>query len=843
MMAEKTKGKRRTEDVKMGEKMSFVLPPDGMDVVQWQVKLRKQAAVTERFSITAYERQDEQGAYMVENSVSGRRYKVVYRGMDSAWNFCSCLDFKVNQLGTCKHMEALKLWMENHDVETSDEIPGYTAVYISYKDVRQVCIRIGRECEAAFRELAGQYFNNELVLTSEGMRNFDDFLTKATAIDASFRCFPDVLRYVKEMRERERRIAMVEAECTDDVLDSLLGTRLYPYQKEGVRFALKTGRCMIADEMGLGKTIQAIAAAEWMVKQHLIRHVLVLCPTSLKYQWKHEIERFTGTEALVVEGNHALRMSQYESSCRYKIVSYNSAANDIRQTGSLKTDLLVMDEAQRLKNWNTQMARAARHIDSPYVIVLSGTPLENKLQELYSIVQFVDQYCLGPYYRFNELTTTYDENGQVVGYKNLHLVRRMLEPVLLRRRKKDVALELPPRTDKHLFVMMTKEQRRLHDDFRQQLSVLVSKWKRTHFLTEGERKRVLLLLNQMRMVCDSTFILDRQTHYDTKIGELIQIIEDMIENGDEKMVVFSQWERMTRLVCQELERRRIGFVRLCGDVAASKRKELIECFTKETSCRVFVSTDAGSTGLNLQAGSVVVNLDLPWNPAVLEQRVARVYRIGQERKIQVINFIAEQSIESRMLGTLRFKSDLAMGVFDGGEDVVNGNQAKFELLLEQLQEMMAQSQEIVDISQNVSGKLAEKKDLSHGDSHVIQKTEEQLHFSFGNDDELQAPLSKQGREMSSTAAPSHQEEVGTPVVLSPEQQLMADGVSFINRLLEMLSSPQKTARLVDNLIKKNPQTGRMVIEIPVANKESVCRALEMLGNLLGGFERTDKRDK
>lgn len=825
----------------MEEKMSFVLPPDGMDIVQWQVMLRKQAAVTERFSVTAYDRQDEPGAYMVENSVSGRRYKVVYRGAGSMWNFCSCLDFKVNQLGTCKHMEALKLWMDNRHVETTDELPGYTAVYISYKDERQVRIRIGRECEAAFRELAGRYFDDELVLTPEGMRHFEDFLAEAETIAPSFRCFPDALRYVKDMRERERRVAMVEAECTDEALDRLLGTALYPYQKEGVRFALKTGRCMIADEMGLGKTIQAIAVAEWMLKQHLIGNVLVLCPTSLKYQWKHEIERFTGTEAQVVEGNHALRMSQYQSSCRYKIVSYNSAANDIRQTGCLKTDLLVMDEAQRLKNWNTQTARAARHIDSPYVLVLSGTPLENKLQELYSIIQFVDQYCLGPYYSFNELTTTYDENGQIIGYKNLHLVRRMLAPVLLRRRKKDVALELPPRTDKHLFVVMTKEQRRLHDDFRQQLSVLVSKWKRTHFLTERERKRVLLLLNQMRMVCDSTFILDRQTRYDTKIGELVQIIEDMIENGDEKMVVFSQWERMTRLVCQELERRRIGFVRLCGDVVASQRKELIACFTKETSCRVFVSTDAGSTGLNLQAGSVVVNLDLPWNPAVLEQRVARVYRIGQERKIQVINFIAEQSIESRMLGTLRFKSDLAMGILDEGEDMVKGNHAKFELLLGQLQEMMEQPQEVVGSVKTVLEKPAEKKELSHDDSHVIQKTEEQLHFSFGNDDEQPVPSSKQDRETSSVVLPSYQEEVGTPV--SPEEQLVADGLSFINRLSEMLCSPQKTARLVDSLVKKNPQTGRMVIEIPVANKESVCRALEMLGTLLGGFERPEGRDK
>ena len=134
----------------------------------------------------------------------------------------------------------------------------------------------------------------------------------------------------------------------------------------------------------------------------LIGSVLVLCPTSLKYQWKREIEHFSNEKAHVIEGNHLKRREQYDVPELFKIVSYNSACNDIKVLGSLNTDMVIIDEVQRLKNWNTQIARAARKINSDYAVILSGTPLENRLEELYSVVELADQYCLGPYYLFRE---------------------------------------------------------------------------------------------------------------------------------------------------------------------------------------------------------------------------------------------------------------------------------------------------------------------------------------------------------------------------------------------------------------------------------------------------------
>ena len=225
---------------------------------------------------------------------------------------------------------------------------------------------------------------------------------------------------------------------------------------------------------------------------------MIVCPTSLKYQWKKEIEKFTDSSAVVIEGNHLQRKQLYEAEEFYKIVSYNSMSNDVKILRSLRSDFLIMDEVQRLKNWKTQISQSARHIDADYAVVLSGTPLENKLEELYSVMQFVDQYCLGPYYQFMDQTVVTNETGKVIAYKNLNEVGERLKSVLVRRRKRDVALQLPERQDKILFVPMTKEQREMHDEYQVQVSQLVQKWSRNRFLSEKDRKRLLLFMSQMR---------------------------------------------------------------------------------------------------------------------------------------------------------------------------------------------------------------------------------------------------------------------------------------------------------------------------------------------------------
>lgn len=182
----------------------------------------------------------------------------------------------------------------------------------------------------------------------------------------------------------------------DTAMDKLLQARLYPYQAQGALFAASVGRCLIGDEMGLGKTIQAIAAAELFARHFGVSRVLVVCPTSHKHQCKSEFARFAGRQVQVIHGLRAKRQSQYAEDGFCKVTHYETLERDADLIAQWAPDLVIADEAQRIKNWNTIAARALKRIISPYAMVLTGTPLENRLDELISIVQFVDQHRLGP---------------------------------------------------------------------------------------------------------------------------------------------------------------------------------------------------------------------------------------------------------------------------------------------------------------------------------------------------------------------------------------------------------------------------------------------------------------
>lgn len=819
------KGKK-TKKKKTQHKLSNIIKPEGLTLEQWQVALRQQAAQTELLGVRCADENLLPGEYLVSNPKKSNEYKVVYRGARSEWNYCSCMDFKTSKLGTCKHIEAVKLWLGKGHRHVHHTLPPYTSVYLSYRGERQVKMRIGTDNHAEFSALAAKYFDSDQVLKEEHVADFGAFLTEAHRISDTFRCYKDALDFVVEKRNMALRAEII-ARYSDVDLDRLLKVNLYPYQKEGIRFATRAGKAIIADEMGLGKTIQAIGTAELLRKEGLITSVLIICPTSLKYQWRSEIKKFTDADVLVIEGGHLKRKQAYFCNVPYKIVSYNSVCNDIKVMGGLQTDMLIMDEVQRLKNWNTQISMAARKIASDYAVILSGTPLENKLDELYSIVEFVDQYRLSPYYLFREKHVIADETGKVLGYKSLNDIGDTLKDVLIRRRKKDVKLQMPERVDKNLFVPMTKEQKAMHEEWRFQVGIIVQKWQRMHFLSENDRKRLLLFLSQMRMVCDSTFILDQKTRYDTKVAECVNIITDIVSEEGEKVVVFSQWERMTRLVAHELEENGIGFEYLHGGVPSVKRKDMVENFMNLPESRVFLSTDAGSTGLNLQAAATIINIDLPWNPAVLEQRIGRIYRLGQRNNIQVINLVAPHSIEEDMLGKLRFKTSMFEGVLDNGEDSIFIDNDKFAKMMDEVSDMVEEGADAEKTTEDEAVSVVEEEEPKAAPDNEDDKLSRRITFSEMDDDEELRDASAKTLGTANTSPAS----ANIPKAPSQPKELVSQGISFLSGLAETLKSPEATNRLVESLVEKDETTGQSVIKIPVQDKETVANIFNMLGKL------------
>ena len=874
--AKKTKKPKKTNKrVAASNKLSSTIKPAGLTLVQWQLALRRQMAATERFGISS----PCPGEYAVNNTLTRQCYKVVYRGANSEWNYCSCMDFKTSLLGTCKHIEAVRNWISgNRRQRVCKELPAYTSVYLSYKNGREVKIRIGSDHQEEYRQWAERYFDRQGVMLPSAYERFGDLLVEANRIDNSFRFYQDAVDYILEVREHDLRVRILE-DYSDREIDGLIhNATLYPYQREGVRFAFEKGKAVIADEMGLGKTIQAIATAELLRREHLVDSVLILCPTSLKYQWSREIERFTHSKAHVIEGHHLSRVKQYRCEAPYKIISYNSACNDIKALGSLETDMLIMDEVQRLKNWDTQISKAARRIRSKYSVILSGTPLENKLEELYSVMEFVDQYCLSPYYQFKTDYIKMDDNGKVIGYRKLNQIGERIRQRLIRRTKKQVALQMPARQDKNLFVPMTPQQQAMHEDWQFKVSLIVQKWNNTHFISEAERLRLLKLLSQMRMVCDSTYIIDQQSRYDTKVEETMNILRDIFESGDdEKVVIFSQWERMTRLIAGELDKRGIGYENLNGMVPSKKRKEIIDNFTDDPSCRVFLSTDAGSTGLNLQVASTLINLDLPWNPAVLEQRIARIYRLGQENPVQIINLVAHETFEEQMLGKLRFKTAMFEGVLDNGEDTIFiGDKSKLNAMMENLNEMMGAttnetaeevaeengedlmaeqanlskeqtSDETLDLpSDDNSYELAlpfetnnaeqEKKEEQEGKTPADIPLSPETGHPVPSPEETPTPSGQSSSPSGQSSSPSGGSSASASMnaLQAPEspQALVQQGMSFLSGLAKTLQSPEATAHLVDTLVETNDK-GESTLRIPVADKQTVKNLLNLVGKLFG----------
>jgi superfamily II DNA or RNA helicase len=678
-------------------KLSRLHPPDDMALEAWQRALRRQFGREQNFVLKRVGSHPIFSEFEVTNPESRNTYRVVIRGSEAGRNFCACPDFATNTLGTCKHVEFTLARLERragakkalaHGFE-----PAFSEVYLQYGARREVRFRPRADAPAELSRLAARYFAGDGTLRPDAFAHFGVFLSAAARLDPDLRCYEDALGFVAQMRDAAQRGKVLAAKFPRGIrsegFTDLLRVPLYDYQREAALFASGAGRSIIGDDMGLGKTIEAIATVEIMARHFGVERVLIVCPTSLKFQWEREIARVINRSTQVIGGFRRGRETGFRAESFYKITNYDTVYRDLDLIAAWSPDLVILDEAQRIKNWNTRTARSVKKVASPYAIVLTGTPLENRLEELVSIVQFVDQHRLGPTFRFLHDHQILDEFGKVVGYKNLGGIGKTLAPVLIRRRKDQVLQQIPGRLEKQFFVPMTPQQMQHHEDNREMVGKLVAKWRRYRFLSEADQRRLLIALQYMRMACDSTYLLDQRTDHGVKADELATLLDEVFETPGTKAVIFSQWLRMHEVLIRRLERRPWGHVLFHGGVESGKRKDLVDRFREEPRCRAFLTTDAGGVGLNLQHASVVVNVDLPWNPAVLEQRIGRVHRLGQTRPVQVVSFVAKGTIEEGMLSVLGFKRSLFAGILDGGESEVFLGGSRLKRFMESVENVTA----------------------------------------------------------------------------------------------------------------------------------------------------------
>lgn len=660
--------------------------------------------------------------YRVKSS-GGDPHLVEIRSLSERANSCGCMDFHTNRLGTCKHIEGVvHAILGDRSLRKSDRQNARAEVFLNEEEERYPRLTIPTALEAGNPGLAEKI-----------RRLFDDLCRRSPAALDSLNSLAElnseklrVSGFLKPWieaeislrhRERSRKQFLEQMNRGERSLD-MLKHPLLPYQVEGVLHLAFGKRVMLADDMGLGKTVQGIAACALLAEMGEIQRVLVVCPASLKAEWEEQISIFSDLSSTIVFGNRRARFHAYAGRDFFTLCNYEQVRSDRADILELlEPDVVILDEAQRIKNWSTQTATEVKKLKSPYAFVLTGTPLENRIDEIYSIVQFLDPELLGPLFRFNRDFYRLNENGSPIGYRNLDKLADRIAPIMLRRRKEDVEKHLPGRTDKTYFVPLTAVQESYYEGYEALVGRLARIARRRALLPE-EFKKLQGYLACLRMICDTPYILEENLFECPKLDELRRILPDLLEDPERKIIIFSEWVRMLELVHDLVSESGCELAWHTGSVPQQRRRAEIRRFREDPDCRVFLSSESGGVGLNLQVADTVINMDLPWNPAKLEQRIARAWRKHQSRPVRIINLVSEDTIEHRMLDLLDAKRELAAGVLDCPGNLKHMNiPSSRKAFLEKLDEVLGSRAPAEQGEDSAADSLPDKEEATLPDGH------------------------------------------------------------------------------------------------------------------------------
>ncbi len=457
-----------------------------------------------------------------------------------------------------------------------------------------------------------------------------------------------------ELIEKQRLIENYDFDSMDGlVLPENIQAELRPYQESGFRWMnflneTKWGG-ILADDMGLGKTLQTLTILQYYKNLHQQVKFIVVCPTTLMYNWENEVVKFTPDISYhLYHGSTRRFQSEEFKNADLIITTYGTLRSDIKSLIEINFDYAVLDESQAIKNPISQVAKAASQLHAKNKLALSGTPVQNNTFDLYSQMNFLNPGMLGSSEFFrNEFATPIDKMQDAEAQ---HQLRKLIYPFLLRRTKEQVAPDLPEKTEMVLFCEMGIKQRKIYDAYRSLY--------RSKILDEIEDKGVershlsiLTGLMKLRQICDSPAILKEKEMHDNHSVKIDELIRELTENtGNHKALVFSQFLGMLSLIREELEKLDIPFVYFDGSTSTTEREKAIQQFQNDETCRVFlISLKAGGVGLNLTAADYVYIVDPWWNPAVEQQAIDRTHRIGQTKNIFAYRLICKDTIEEKIM--------------------------------------------------------------------------------------------------------------------------------------------------------------------------------------------------
>lgn len=449
-----------------------------------------------------------------------------------------------------------------------------------------------------------------------------------------------------------------------------LEATLRGYQEDGFRWLGTLERLgfggILADDMGLGKTLQVIAHVLAQKETGRGGCTLVVCPASLVYNWMSEISRFApGLAAVAVLGTKAARrvLIGGHEGADILVTSYDLLRRDVEEYAPLHLSRVVLDEAQYIKNPKAQVTRAVKCLDADVRLALTGTPIENRLAELWSIFDFLMPGYLGTR---EEFAKRYEGPVEAGEHDGRRLLRCAIGPFVLRRLKSEVLADLPEKTESVVYSQMSPRQRKLYLATQDRLALQVQ-----HMDKGGprgpERLKVLAELTRLRQICcDPRLCLDGYEGGSAKLETCLELVSQARDAGH-RVLVFSQFASMLDLIGQRLSAAHVTWFQLTGRTSKEARERLVRRFQAGEADVFLVSLKAGGVGLNLTAADVVIHYDPWWNVAAQDQATDRAYRIGQRRDVSVMRLVVEGTVEEKIVRMQEAKRDLAASVLDGEE--------------------------------------------------------------------------------------------------------------------------------------------------------------------------------
>lgn len=431
-----------------------------------------------------------------------------------------------------------------------------------------------------------------------------------------------------------------------EILDALK-LPLFGYQRNCVGFMKVVGSGLIGDQPGLGKTLQSLAFTRLVEA----KKVLIFCPMTIKGSWTEEIDKWVpGSTVTVIGGDKKKRETQWKQDTLYYVCNYDLLLRDLDLMKSQEWDVIIADEATKLSNPKAKTTESIKKLKAKHKVALTGTPLNNTPEDVWSIMDWVQPGLLGNNFQFMTEYTVKDDYGGVGGYKNLSKLREKLDPYMIRRLKRDVLHELPPKLFENIYVDFSLSERRIYTALQQAIKeeLRVLGVRNPKYLSEARVK--MTRLKQLTNTCE--LITGEQKS--SKLEALKEVLQFALA-GEEKAIIFTQFRQMALILMRELAEYRPLLI--AGGVAEEQRTANRHAFNNDDIHRLLIMTSAGDMGLNLQRATSVVHYDLPWSVSKLEQREDRAHRHGQKNNVTIYKLIVNDSIDEYILDILSKKKD------------------------------------------------------------------------------------------------------------------------------------------------------------------------------------------